>query len=81
MSQSESTTATPVTDASPAETSRRGFSLKTAARAAALAITGFPGVHASEKIVLRYLGTAVNQDKAIAEKFKADTGIKIQYVP
>jgi putative spermidine/putrescine transport system substrate-binding protein len=37
-------------------------------------------VHAQEKITLRYLGTAVNQDKAIAEKFKADTGIKIQYV-
>ena len=35
----------------------------------------FPAVHAQEKIVLRYLGTAVNQDKAIAEKFKADTGI------
>ena len=40
----------------------------------------FPYVHAQEKIVLRYLGTAVNQDKAIAEKFKADTGIEIQYV-
>ena len=40
----------------------------------------FPAVHAQEKIVLRYLGTAVNQDKAIAEKFKADTGIEIQYV-
>jgi putative spermidine/putrescine transport system substrate-binding protein len=39
-----------------------------------------PAVHAQEKIVLRYLGTAVNQDKAIAEKFKADTGIEIQYV-
>ena len=39
-----------------------------------------PFVHAQEKIVLRYLGTAVNQDKAIAEKFKADTGIEIQYV-
>ncbi|MFX7973231.1 hypothetical protein ABTK40_20745, partial [Acinetobacter baumannii] len=25
-------------------------------------------------------GTAVNQDKAIAEKFEADTGIRIQYV-
>lgn len=45
--------------------------LKTAA--AAGVITGAPWVHAQEKIVLRYLGTAVNQDKAIAEKFKADT--------
>ncbi len=40
----------------------------------------FPAVHAQEKITLRYLGTAVNQDKSIAEKFKADTGITIQYV-
>lgn len=39
-----------------------------------------PAVHAQEKITLRYLGTAVNQDKAIAERFKADTGISIQYV-
>ena len=39
-----------------------------------------PFVHAQEPITLRYLGTAVNQDKAIAEKFKADTGITIQYV-
>jgi putative spermidine/putrescine transport system ATP-binding protein len=53
--------------------------LKTAA--AAGVITGAPWVHAQEKIVLRYLGTAVNQDKAIAEKFKADTGIEIQYIP
>ncbi len=40
----------------------------------------FPAVHAADPIVLRYLGTAVNQDKTIAEKFKADTGITIQYV-
>ena len=40
----------------------------------------FPAVHAQDKIVLRYLGTAVNQDKSIADKFKADTGIEIQYV-
>lgn len=45
-----------------------------------LATGVFPAVHAQEKITLRYLGTAVNQDKAIAEKFKADTGITIQYV-
>ncbi len=48
--------------------------------AGALAGGLFPAVHAQEKVVLRYLGTAVNQDKAIAEKFKADTGIEIQYV-
>src|SRR5580765_2044013 len=49
--------------------------------AAGVFATGmFPAVHAQEKIVLRYLGTAVNQDKAIADKFKADTGIEIQYV-
>ena len=46
-----------------------------------LAAGMFPAVHSQEKIVLRYLGTAVNQDKAIAEKFKADTGIEIQYIP
>jgi len=51
------------------------------AGAAAVAITGFPYVKASDKLVLRYLGTAVNQDKAIGEKFKADTGIEIQYIP
>ena len=45
-----------------------------------LAAGVFPAIHAQEKIVLRYIGTAVNQDKAIAEKFKADTGIEIQYV-
>jgi putative spermidine/putrescine transport system substrate-binding protein len=57
--------------------SRRGF-IKTAT--AAVAITGAPWVHAQDKPTLRYLGTAVNQDKKIAEKFEADTGIKIQYV-
>jgi spermidine/putrescine-binding protein len=39
-----------------------------------------PAIHAAEPITLRYLGTAVNQDKAIAERFKADTGIEIRYV-
>lgn len=39
-----------------------------------------PAVHAQDKIVLRYLGTAVNQDKLIAARFKADSGITLQYV-
>lgn len=50
------------------------------ATAATAGMAGFPYVHAQEKITLRYLGTAVNQDKKIAEKFEADTGIKIQYI-
>jgi putative spermidine/putrescine transport system substrate-binding protein len=57
--------------------SRRVF-LKTGAAAAG--IVSAPWVHAQDKPTLRYLGTAVNQDKKIAEKFEADTGIKIQYV-
>ena len=58
--------------ASPAQ--RRRF-LK-AAGAAGVGVAGFPFVHAQEKVTLRYLGTAVNQDKKIADKFEADTGIK-----
>ena len=38
-----------------------------------LATGVFPAIHAADPITLRYLGTAVNQDKAIAEKVKADT--------
>ncbi|ANH72269.1 bacterial extracellular solute-binding family protein [Ralstonia insidiosa] len=48
---------------------------------AAILATGVaPVVLAQEKLTLRYLGTAVNQDKLIAEKFEADTGIRVQYV-
>ncbi|TXD95989.1 extracellular solute-binding protein [Mitsuaria sp. TWR114] len=62
-------------------TTRRQL-LKTAGAAtvAGAGTMGFPFVHAQAKPVLRYLGTAVNQDKAIAEKFEVDTGIKIQYI-
>ncbi|MGD9834704.1 MAG: ABC transporter substrate-binding protein, partial [Piscinibacter sp.] len=59
------------------DTSRRNLLKGTAG---ILATGMFPAVRAADPIVLRYLGTAVNQDKAIAEKFKADTGITIQYV-
>ncbi|TQM99480.1 putative spermidine/putrescine transport system substrate-binding protein [Acidovorax temperans] len=65
------------TDAASGHVQRRTLLKGTAG---ILAAGMFPAVHAQEKIVLRYLGTAVNQDKAIAEKFKADTGIEIQYV-
>ncbi|WP_102959861.1 ABC transporter substrate-binding protein [Mangrovicella endophytica] len=65
--------------------SRRTF-LKTSAAAGAAAVgsgavTGFPYVMAQEPVTLRYLGTAVNQSKEIAEKVKADLGITIEYVP
>ena len=60
--------------------SRRSLLQGTAGMAGILASGLAPSVHAQEKITLRYLGTAVNQDKTIAEKFEKDTGIKIQYV-
>lgn len=62
----------------PADPSRRLVLKGAAAAAGALA---FPFVHASEKPVLRYLGTAVNQSKDIADQFFKDTGIKIEYIP
>ncbi len=40
-----------------------------------------PGNSLAGETGLRYLGTAVNQDKTIAKRFKADTGIEIQYIP
>jgi putative spermidine/putrescine transport system substrate-binding protein len=64
--------------AAPSGLSRRRLLQGTAG---ILAAGSFPAIHAQDKIVLRYLGTAVNQDKAIAAKFKADTGIEIQYIP
>ena len=64
----------------PAEGTLPRRSLLKAAGVAAAGLAGFPYVQAQEKITLRYLGTAVNQDKKIAERFEADTGIKIQYV-
>ena len=65
--------------------SRRGL-LKGAAAVAGVAlapqaISGFPAVIAAEPVTLRYLGTAVNQSKEIAQKAKADLGITIEYVP
>ena len=64
--------------------SRRSFIKKSGATGIAVGtgmITGFPYVHAQEKMVLRYASTAVTQDTRIAAKFEEDTGIKIQYIP
>jgi putative spermidine/putrescine transport system substrate-binding protein len=69
-----------MTDPTPKTALTRRHLLQAAGAATASGIAGFPYVHAQEKITLRYLGTAVNQDKTIAEKFEKDTGIKIQYV-
>jgi putative spermidine/putrescine transport system substrate-binding protein len=44
-------------------------------------LLGFPAVVAAEAVTLRYLGTAVNQSKEIAQKVKADLGIVIEYIP
>jgi putative spermidine/putrescine transport system substrate-binding protein len=67
-------------DSKTIDTSRRTVIQGMAGMAGILASGMAPFVHAQEKVVLRYLGTAVNQDKEIADKFKADTGIEIQYV-
>jgi putative spermidine/putrescine transport system substrate-binding protein len=78
MSESKESPATPESVETDKGLSRRTF-IKGAVAAAGIA--GFPYVHAQEKIVLRYLGTAVNQSADIAKKFKEDTGIEIQYIP
>ena len=64
------------------DTTAQGLQRRTLLKGTAgiLATGVAPAIHAADPITLRYLGTAVNQDKAIAEKFKADTGIGIRYV-
>ena len=65
--------------------SRRKF-VKLAATTAGVAagtglITGFPAVHSSSQITLRYLSTAVNQHPGIAKKARDVLGINVQYIP
>ncbi|MFZ4407348.1 MAG: ABC transporter substrate-binding protein [Paracraurococcus sp.] len=63
---------------------KSGFGRRDALKAAAgAAVAGLaaPAVHAQEAIVLRYIGTAVNQSQEIKAKFKQDTGITLEYVP
>src|SRR6266851_3748833 len=59
----------------------KGAAAVASAALAPRAITGFPAVIAAEPVTLRYLGTAVNQSKEIAQKVKAELGISIEYVP
>lgn len=60
---------------------RRNLIKAGAAVAASTTIIGAPYVIASEKKVLRYLGTAVNQSAEIAKKVKEDLGITLEYIP
>ena len=61
--------------------SRRSLLKGAAATAGVGAITGFPAIVSAEPVTLRYLGTAVNQSREIAEKVKQDLGITIEYIP
>jgi putative spermidine/putrescine transport system substrate-binding protein len=58
----------------------RRDALKVAAGAAAAGLAA-PAVHAQGPVVLRYVGTAVNQSKEIKDKVREDLGIVIEYVP
>ncbi len=55
--------------------------LKGAAAVTGTAILGAPAIISAQPVTLRYLGTAVNQSKEIAQKAKADLGVVIEYVP
>jgi len=61
--------------------SRRAWLAGAAAAVAARGLAGVPAAVAADPVTLRYLGTAVNQSKEIAQKAKADLGIAIEYIP
>jgi putative spermidine/putrescine transport system substrate-binding protein len=62
-------------------TIRRRDLLRGAATLTGTALLGVPALVSAQPVTLRYLGTAVNQSKEIAQKVKADLGIVIEYVP
>jgi putative spermidine/putrescine transport system substrate-binding protein len=64
----------------PAPVRRRDV-LRGAAAAGGAALLGAPAIVSAQPVTLRYLGTAVNQSKEIAQKVKADLGIVIEYIP
>lgn len=59
---------------------RRKF-LRTTGAGIAASTLAAPFVRAQEATTLRYLGTAVNQSKAIADKVSEDLGITLEYIP
>ena len=61
--------------------SRRSLLKGAAATAGVGAFTGFPAIVSAEPVTLRYLGTAVNQSREIAEQVKQHLGITIEYLP
>jgi putative spermidine/putrescine transport system substrate-binding protein len=65
----------------PRTKGQAGMSRRTVLKAAAAAIAGFPAIVSAQPVTLRYLGTAVNQSKEIAQKVKADLGLVIEYIP
>jgi putative spermidine/putrescine transport system substrate-binding protein len=65
----------------PSTQGQSGVSRRTVVKGAAAAIAGFPAIVSAQPVTLRYLGTAVNQSKEIAQKVKADLGIVIEYIP
>src|SRR2546428_10573589 len=44
-------------------------------------LLGAPAIVSAQPVTLRYLGTAVNQSKEIAQKVKAALGLVIEYIP
>jgi putative spermidine/putrescine transport system substrate-binding protein len=65
----------------PTTKRQAGVSRRTVLKGAAAAIAGFPAIVSAQPVTLRYLGTAVNQSKEIAQKVKADLGLVIEYIP
>ncbi len=65
----------------PSTKGQAGVSRRTVLKGAAAAIAGFPAIVSAQPVTLRYLGTAVNQSKEIAQKVKADLGLVIEYIP
>jgi len=60
---------------------RKAFGRRAAVKAGAAMALAAPAALAQETMVLRYLGTAVNQHQGIKEKVKQDLGITLEYIP